>query len=345
MKCLEKEPRRRYSSAAALGDDLRRYLGGEPIVARPATPWDRLFKWEGKPAIAGLAASLVLAVVVGFAAVTSQWLRAEALRKEEARQRGIADELRITADDRRRDAEEQRAEAEKGRAEAQANFGLARAAVDDFHVRVSESRLLQVPGLQTLRRELLGYPRKFYEDFLRRKQHDRSLRFGLAAAQLRVARISAEIDGQAAAQSAYRTAMASYESLYRERPDDTVVQAGLADSLRGLALANPDEPAPLDLMTRSQAMCAELAAARPGDEGLQLELAPRGNRSRRSASCADRPGEAIFWYEPARDIEERLVRSHPDDPERLSILGETLGRLAGILDPALSPAEASALQA
>jgi WD40 repeat protein len=55
LKCLEKEPARRYDSAAALADDLERWLRGEPIEARPSTPWVRTVKWaKRKPAVAAL---------------------------------------------------------------------------------------------------------------------------------------------------------------------------------------------------------------------------------------------------------------------------------------------------
>jgi serine/threonine-protein kinase len=57
LKCLEKEPRRRYGSAAALAEDLKRFLDGEPIVARPVTALERALKWaRRRPAIAALLA-------------------------------------------------------------------------------------------------------------------------------------------------------------------------------------------------------------------------------------------------------------------------------------------------
>ncbi|HEV3339731.1 MAG TPA: serine/threonine-protein kinase, partial [Pirellulales bacterium] len=64
LKCLHKEPQGRYTSAAALADDLNRFQRGEPIRARPATPLERLSKWaRRRPAQATtLAASLVVSM-------------------------------------------------------------------------------------------------------------------------------------------------------------------------------------------------------------------------------------------------------------------------------------------
>jgi WD40 repeat protein/tRNA A-37 threonylcarbamoyl transferase component Bud32 len=64
LKCLEKEPRKRYASADALAEDLRRFLAGEPILARPVGPMQRLIKWgRRRPALASLALVSVLATV------------------------------------------------------------------------------------------------------------------------------------------------------------------------------------------------------------------------------------------------------------------------------------------
>jgi serine/threonine protein kinase len=45
LKCLQKEPRRRYGSAEALAEDLRRFLAGLPISSRPIFIWERIIKW------------------------------------------------------------------------------------------------------------------------------------------------------------------------------------------------------------------------------------------------------------------------------------------------------------
>src|SRR5262249_46144740 len=74
LKWPGEEAGKRYLSAATLGDGLRRYLAGEPIVARPGTAAERLWKWvRRRPAIASLAASAILATVLGLAGIFWQW--------------------------------------------------------------------------------------------------------------------------------------------------------------------------------------------------------------------------------------------------------------------------------
>jgi WD40 repeat protein/predicted Ser/Thr protein kinase len=64
LKCLAKEPSARYASAAALADDLERWLEGRTILARPSAPPERLWRWAKRnPALAGLSLALLLALI------------------------------------------------------------------------------------------------------------------------------------------------------------------------------------------------------------------------------------------------------------------------------------------
>lgn len=82
LKCLQKEPARRYASAEALADDVRRFLAGEPIHARPVGGGERLVKWvRRRPLVASLLALLALVTVTGFAVILYQLGETEAARK------------------------------------------------------------------------------------------------------------------------------------------------------------------------------------------------------------------------------------------------------------------------
>ena len=88
LKCLEKEPRRRYVRAADLATDLQRFLDGRPTLARPVSRVGRVRRWAlRRPALAGMAvvcAAAVFALAAGAVAYTLE-LRAHNAELGEAR--------------------------------------------------------------------------------------------------------------------------------------------------------------------------------------------------------------------------------------------------------------------
>lgn len=77
LKCLAKEPVHRYATAKALADDLRRFLVGEPIVARPTGWAEQSWKWARRqPRVAALLAAVVMLVAVSIGALFMAWREA-----------------------------------------------------------------------------------------------------------------------------------------------------------------------------------------------------------------------------------------------------------------------------
>ena len=78
LKCLERDPARRYQTTAELAEELERYLHGEPIKARPITSVERAWRWcQRRPTISSLAVGLFLSLSIGLASVSYYWRQAE----------------------------------------------------------------------------------------------------------------------------------------------------------------------------------------------------------------------------------------------------------------------------
>jgi eukaryotic-like serine/threonine-protein kinase len=102
LKCLEKEPARRYATAQTLAEDLRRYLNGEPILAREVGLLERTWRWcRREPRVASLVAAvfgvlLAGALLSGYFAVTAS-REARAARKAEQEAEEKAEQARREA--------------------------------------------------------------------------------------------------------------------------------------------------------------------------------------------------------------------------------------------------------
>jgi WD40 repeat protein/serine/threonine protein kinase len=128
LKCLHKDPTKRYPSAVAVAEDLERFLAGESILARPAGLLERTLKWvRRRPAIAALVALVALMIVgAGIAgtlfnlSLQKERDAAQTARRAAEAAKTVADEQREIAQNERTAADEQRAAAQRAATAAEA---------------------------------------------------------------------------------------------------------------------------------------------------------------------------------------------------------------------------------
>src|SRR5205085_427047 len=142
-------------------------------------------------------------------------------------QRMIADRLAI---DNGRLATEERA----ARDQAELAFREARGAVDDLFTKVSEDALLNEPGMQGLRRDLLEKTLDYYQRFLTQRALDPSVKEEYATTLFRAGRIIDELQSPEKALAYLQQAREIQERLFNERPSDPTRLKALGDTENAL---------------------------------------------------------------------------------------------------------------
>jgi tetratricopeptide (TPR) repeat protein len=197
LMAMAVRPHERYRSARDLADDVERFLADEPIVARPDSLAGRVGRWARRHRGAVVTSGIALAAIAGALALGVVLLNA-------ANQR------------------------------AERNFTMARSAIRDYYVTISEDTLLEQPGMQPLREQLLRQALEYYKDFLASEQNDVALLDEVAQANYIAGQITAEIESPAKAVRYYQESLEIAKKLVDETPHDESRLASYGRTLNAL---------------------------------------------------------------------------------------------------------------
>ena len=303
LKCLEKSPVKRYSSARELALDLGRFLAGEPVRARRLGSPGRLMKWTRRhPWQSALAASVVLAVavVLGLVARHDRALRAQILRTESKA------------------------------AEARRNYLQARQTIHAMLERTGDTSLFGTPRMLDLRHDLLEHAVRFHDAILAGADLGDPLMLADAAQTLSDNSVSLLILGRSdEAIASGRRAAWLYERLNQSHPDDVESRVAWIRCLARLATEVPPKDAPNKsvLLGRKAVELADSLLEQKGDDHQLLELAAMAHHDHALALAAtNHPDQAIAEYERAVELRSRIdLKAWP---EAAFTLAESLTNLA-----------------
>jgi tetratricopeptide (TPR) repeat protein/tRNA A-37 threonylcarbamoyl transferase component Bud32 len=313
LKCLQKEPSRRYATADALADDLRRFLEHRPVQARPIPAWERAARWARRRPVH---AALVSVVVVALASLIGGGL-------------WYNGRLRAALGD----AESRRREANLQRQRAETNFQKARTAVDEMLTQVGQEELADIPRMGPVRERLLNKALAFYQGFLGENSDDPAIRKELARAYGRIGDIQAMLHRVPEAEAAYGQAIALSSPPIVPSPDsaDRSDLARFYGELGSLLMQAGRSREATDSLDRSTELLESLGAEFPGDPAHKRELARvEFTRGRLLLGLSDVEG-ARRAYARSVTLGDWLVARHPDVAEYRFELARCLASLGLIM--------------
>jgi serine/threonine-protein kinase len=338
LKCLQKDPRRRYPDVGALADDLRRFLDGKPILARPVGSAERVARWARRnPRVAGLLAA-VATLLVALLAVS--WYFTIRLSREKVAvlsAKAEADESARAATEQANllAAEKQAVIAAKAEADdrARAAAEQANVAVEALGALVGKAQglLEDVPGSAKPRQQLLQLALELFQKVERHHRPgltDRSL----AAAHSKLGEICLLNNKKDEALAHYEKCRELTEALYAAAPDNDLAMGNYAVALKNLADYSRDQEKDFtkarDLYQRALELQKKNLAVPPGQAVLtqgekQLSLASTHDRLGALAynqgdpdAAAKHFGKALALREeaggkaPGGEVRKELAQSH-----------------------------------
>jgi eukaryotic-like serine/threonine-protein kinase len=309
LKCLHKEPERRYGSAREVADDLRRFLRGEPIQARAAGRVERLLHWARRePVVAGLSLALAASLIVGLVLVGWQWYRAET-------HLALAEKRLQLAEERREKAEH--------------SFGLAHEAVNEFCVNVNDE-LEAISGLQRMRKRLLASALNYYVEFLKERGRTPELLLEQAEAYVNVGNIHHAVGDLAESRKAFDFALDIFRELHERDPANLQVRRKLVGALNNQGNNQIELESARACFREALDLANRFLEDNFNDPNLlssrSIALSNLGNWSRSRGRVSD----ARDYYQQARMIQEKLIKDRPGVDFYKSALAGTLHNL-GVL--------------
>jgi tetratricopeptide (TPR) repeat protein/tRNA A-37 threonylcarbamoyl transferase component Bud32 len=308
LKCLDKEPGRRYASAEGLAEDLEHWLEGEPIQARPVGWAERQRRWcQRNPRLAILTATVGMLVLLGLIGLTLATVLIWRAYQSEAKQRQLADE-------HLREAKEQRRQ--------------ARQAVDTMYLEVAQKWLDRQPQMGNLQKQFLEKVLRYYEDFAEEEGEDEEARFEKALAYLRVGHlVNFSLARADQAQAPLLKANVLLEELARQFPDKGVYTLKLAEALNVLAFSGVGAEGQQQL-ERAVSVLDSLVERHPEEAEYRFSLALRLSNLGMVVTSHGELKEGEIHCRRAIALAEDLTRGPSPKPEYHRILGSASSNLA-----------------
>ncbi|HMF13999.1 MAG TPA: thioredoxin fold domain-containing protein, partial [Gemmataceae bacterium] len=203
-------------------------------------------------------------------------------------------------------------------------------AVDDSLTRISESRLLNVPGLQPLRKELLESALKYYQGFLDQRSDDLAVQKDLATAYTRVAKITAEISSPDKALEAHQQALAMRKKLLERKPEDLEMQAEIAYHLQDVGRLQRQlgqKDAALKSLQEASAGLQAVIPLMQDKSGLLSGFANVTNDIGAVYVQKNEPLEAMSYFTAALKLQRQLVDENPKHPKIVQLKYELANQL------------------